>query len=93
MTGRRVAMVTGATGGLGRVLVPDLAADGWDLVLVGSSQQRLDALVAEGFVVDPPRAAMYLWVALGLDRPVWEQFGRILWSTVQGDLGRSFVFG
>ena len=46
MTGRRVAMVTGATGGLGRVLVPDLASDGWDLVLVGSSQERLDGLLA-----------------------------------------------
>ena len=47
MTDRRVAMVTGASGGLGRVLVPDLAADGWDLVRVGSSQERLDQLVAE----------------------------------------------
>ena len=47
MSDRRVAMVTGATGGLGRVLVPDLAADGWDLVLVGSSRERLDQLVAD----------------------------------------------
>ena len=47
MSERRVAMVTGSTGGLGRVLVRDLAAEGWDLVLVGSSQDRLDALVAE----------------------------------------------
>jgi peptide/nickel transport system permease protein len=31
--------------------------------------------------------------SLGLDRPIWEQFGRFLWSAVQGDLGRSFVFG
>ena len=46
MSERRVAMVTGASGGLGRVLVPDLAADGWDLVLVGSSQERLDGLAA-----------------------------------------------
>ena len=46
MTDRRVAMITGPTGGLGRVLVPDLAADGWDLVLVGSSQERLDGLVS-----------------------------------------------
>ena len=44
MSGRRVAMITGATGGLGRVLAPDLAGDGWDLALVGSSLERLDAL-------------------------------------------------
>lgn len=37
-------MITGATGGLGRVLAPDLAADGYDLALVGSSQDRLEAL-------------------------------------------------
>ena len=47
MTEGRVAMITGATGGLGRVLVPDLDADGWDLVLVGSSQKRLDALITD----------------------------------------------
>lgn len=47
MIERRVAMVTGATGGLGRVLVPDLVADGWDLVLVGSSADRLKTLVSE----------------------------------------------
>ena len=47
MSARRVAMVTGPTGGLGRVLVPDLAADGWDLFLVGSSAQRLEGLVAD----------------------------------------------
>jgi len=47
MSERRVAMVTGASGGLGRVLVPDLAGDDWDVVLVGSSQSRLDGLVAD----------------------------------------------
>ena len=47
MSERRVAMITGATGGLGRVLVPDLAAEGWDLVLVGSSRERLEGLVAD----------------------------------------------
>lgn len=56
MTERRVAMVTGATGGLGRVLVPELAADGWDLMLVGSSQERLDGLVADAGL-DPERSA------------------------------------
>jgi len=44
MTERPVAMITGATGGLGRVLAPDLAAHGYDLALVGSSHDRLEAL-------------------------------------------------
>ena len=30
--------------------------------------------------------------ALGLDKPLWEQYWRFLWGAVQGDLGRSFVF-
>jgi peptide/nickel transport system permease protein len=28
---------------------------------------------------------------LGLDKPVWEQFGIFAWNALQGDLGRSFV--
>lgn len=31
--------------------------------------------------------------ALGLDRPVWEQYWHFLSGALQGDLGRSFVFG
>ena len=31
-------------------------------------------------------------IALGLDRPIWEQYGTFLWNAVQGDLGKSFVF-
>ncbi len=31
-------------------------------------------------------------IALGLDRPIWEQYGTFLWSAMQGDLGKSFVF-
>lgn len=30
--------------------------------------------------------------ALGLDRPVWEQYGLFLQNLLQGDLGRSFVY-
>ncbi len=30
--------------------------------------------------------------ALGLDKPLWEQYLRFLWGAVRGDLGRSFVF-
>ncbi|WP_119301006.1 ABC transporter permease [Dongia deserti] len=28
---------------------------------------------------------------LGLDLPVWEQYGRYLWNLLQGDLGRSYL--
>jgi len=31
--------------------------------------------------------------ALGLDRPIWEQFWAFVTSALQGDLGQSFVFG
>jgi len=31
--------------------------------------------------------------ALGLDRPIWEQYGHFLLGTLKGDLGRSFIFG
>jgi peptide/nickel transport system permease protein len=31
-------------------------------------------------------------IALGLDRPIWEQYGSFLWAAMQGDLGKSFVF-
>lgn len=29
---------------------------------------------------------------LGLDRPLYEQFGRFVWNALHGDLGRSFVY-
>jgi peptide/nickel transport system permease protein len=29
---------------------------------------------------------------LGLDRPIWEQFGIFVWNALQGDLGTSFVY-
>jgi peptide/nickel transport system permease protein len=31
--------------------------------------------------------------ALGLDRPIWEQYGHFVIGALKGDLGRSFVFG
>ncbi len=43
-SGRPVAMITGATGGLGRVLAPELAGEGYDLALLGSDNGRLEAL-------------------------------------------------
>ena len=30
---------------------------------------------------------------LGLDRPLWQQYGIFLWNAVHGDLGTSFVYG
>lgn len=39
-----VAVITGATGGLGRVLATDLAEDGYELALLGSDAGRLDEL-------------------------------------------------
>ena len=31
--------------------------------------------------------------SLGLDRPLWEQYGNFVYGLVRGDLGRSFVYG
>ena len=31
--------------------------------------------------------------ALGLDRPIWEQYWHFLTGALRGDLGRSFIFG
>ena len=44
---RRVALITGATGGLGRVLAAELAASDWDVALLASSAAHLDALTDE----------------------------------------------
>jgi len=43
----RVAIVTGATGGLGKVVTRDLAAGGARLGLLGTRMERLEALAAE----------------------------------------------
>ncbi|HUS16002.1 MAG TPA: SDR family NAD(P)-dependent oxidoreductase, partial [Chloroflexia bacterium] len=43
----RVVVITGATGGLGRVVTQRMAAEGARLALFGTQQERLDALAAE----------------------------------------------
>jgi len=82
MSDRRVALITGAAGGLGRVLAADLAADGWDLALFGSDAGRLEAL-SDDLALDRERT---LKVAANLRDAdaataaidqVYERFGRI----------------
>jgi 3-oxoacyl-[acyl-carrier protein] reductase len=46
MSGPRVAMITGASGGLGGAIAIELAAQGLDLVLVGRSADALETVAA-----------------------------------------------
>ncbi len=82
MNDRPIALITGAAGGLGRVLAADLAADGWDLALFGSDPERL-ADVEAGLGLDADRV---LRVAVDLREAdaasaaidaVYERFGRV----------------
>jgi peptide/nickel transport system permease protein len=57
------------------------------LYLVGNPVDILVNPVADE--VERARAA----AALGLDKPPWQQYWAFLSNTLQGDLGRSFVFG
>jgi len=44
---RRIALVTGATDGMGRAIARDLAARGWVVIAHGRNQERLDSLVRD----------------------------------------------
>lgn len=45
--GRKVAMVTGASSGLGRAIAQKLAASGWTVALVARRRERLEAVARE----------------------------------------------
>jgi retinol dehydrogenase-12 len=49
----RVALITGATDGIGKATARRLLADGWDVVVIGRSCARCDATVAELRAVTP----------------------------------------
>jgi NADP-dependent 3-hydroxy acid dehydrogenase YdfG len=79
---RRVAMISGATGGLGRVLAAHLAADGWDVALLGTNAERLEEL--RGELDLPPERALLVAVDLRERAPAAEavaavhaHFGRV----------------
>ncbi len=73
----QVAVLTGATGGIGRAIATTLSAAGWQLVLHGRSQEKLRALAAQcpsavtmaADIADPAVPAQLLSTAL-------QHFGR-----------------
>ena len=82
MNDRPVALITGAAGGLGRVLVADLAGSGYDLALFGSNEVRLTALSEEIGLAEGRHAAIAVDLkdagatTAAIDA-VYERFGRV----------------
>jgi len=44
------------------------------------------------FVLATPRWRAFIQQELGLNRPLWEQYGRWLWGFIRFDLGRSYLY-
>ncbi|MFC4626630.1 SDR family NAD(P)-dependent oxidoreductase [Promicromonospora alba] len=63
----KLALVTGATSGIGRAFADRLAAQGYDIVAVGRNSARLDALVADHPEVTIRAVVADLSTARGID--------------------------
>ena len=82
MSQRPVALITGATGGLGQVLAPVLAADGYDLALFGSNAERLEGArvaldLADDHVLTVSVNLRDAAAAASAIDTVYQRFGRI----------------
>ena len=82
MSDDRVVLITGATGGLGRVAAAAFAADGWRLALLGTDAARLEEVAAAAEVradrwVPATGDLRHADVVEGAVNVVTERFGRI----------------